>query len=232
MLEVKKIHTCYGLSHILFDVSLKVEKGETVCLMGRNGAGKSAAMKSVMGIAPPESGSILFKGKEIAGEKPHKIARMGIGYVPGDRRVFADLTVGENLEISERAGAGGKEWDKAAALDFFPALKAIDSRKASFLSGGEQQMLAIGRALVTNPDFLLLDEPAEGLAPIVVETLIQRIGLLKKRGMTILLAEQNLKAALALSDRGYVMENGRVRAAGPIEELEKDPEIRKKYLGV
>ena len=171
MLEIENIHTYYGLSHILFGVSLEVSKGEIVCLLGRNGAGKSTTMRSIMGLTPPLQGTIKFKGKMITGKKPYQIARLGVGYVPDDRRVFADLTVGENLEISERTTGVTVAWDKESVYDLFPPLRDIDSRKAGFLSGGEQQMLAIGRGLMTNPEFLLLDEPTEGLAPLVVEML-------------------------------------------------------------
>jgi branched-chain amino acid transport system ATP-binding protein len=230
MLQVEKIHTFYGLSHILFDVSLEVKEGEIVTLLGRNGAGKSTTMKSIMGLTPPRRGSIRFKGEDIAGSKPYQLARKGIGYVPDDRRVFADLTVGENLEISKRNPTGQGIWDKEGLYDFFPALRHIDSRRAGFLSGGEQQMLTIARALITNPDFLLLDEPTEGLAPMVVRDLGERIVKLKEKGLTVLLAEQNQRVALKMSDRGYIIDNGAIRYHGDIEDLKKDEEIRRKYL--
>jgi len=230
MLEVENIHTYYGLSHILFDVSIGVPAGEIVCLLGRNGAGKSTTMKSIMGLVPPRSGSIRFKGGKIAGRKPFQIARLGIGYVPDDRRVFADLTVGENLEISERKRGTQTVWNMERVYSFFPALGHIDDRKAGFLSGGEQQMLTIARALMTNPEFLLLDEPTEGLAPIVVRLLEEQIGALRDEGLTVLLAEQNQKVALRLSDRGYVIDNGSIRYHGSIEELRANEEVRRKYL--
>ncbi len=230
MLEVEAIHTYYGLSHILFGVSLRAPAGEIVCLLGRNGAGKSTTMKSIMGLAPPKSGAIRFKGAEITGRKPYQVARLGIGYVPDNRRVFADLTVGENLEISERAGNGEHAWDRDRVYEFFPALGNIDDRKAGFLSGGEQQMLTIGRALMTNPEFLLLDEPTEGLAPMVVRLLEEQIAALRDRGLTVLLAEQNQKVALRLSDRGYVIDNGSIRYHGSIQDLRENEEVRKKYL--
>jgi branched-chain amino acid transport system ATP-binding protein len=230
MLHVEKIHTFYGLSHILFDVSLDVRQGEIVTLLGRNGAGKSTTMKSIMGLTPPRSGAIRFRGEDIVGRKPFHLARKGIGYVPDDRRVFADLTVGENLEISKRDPTGLGMWDKEGLYDFFPALRHIDSRKAGFLSGGEQQMLTIARALITNPQFLLLDEPTEGLAPMVVRDLGERIVKLKEKGLTVLLAEQNQKVALKMSDRGYIIDNGAIRYHGDIEDLKKDEEIRRKYL--
>ncbi|MDF1592719.1 MAG: ABC transporter ATP-binding protein [Desulfobacterales bacterium] len=231
MLLVKKIHTYYGLSHILFGVSLEVNKGEIVCLLGRNGAGKSTTMKSIMGLTPPKEGRIHFKEEDCTGRKPYLMARMGIGYVPDDRRVFADLTVGENLEISERNLQEGG-WDRDRVYDFFSALKEIDGRRAGFLSGGEQQMLTIARALMTNPTFLLLDEPTEGLAPLIVNMLEEQIARLKESGLTVLLAEQNLGVALRLSDRGYVIDNGKIHYHGTSEDLRLNEEVRKKYLCV
>jgi branched-chain amino acid transport system ATP-binding protein len=230
MLEVEGIHTYYGLSHVLFGVSLQVNSGEIVCLLGRNGAGKSTTMRSIMGLTPPKQGIIRFKGASIKGRKPYQLARQGMGYVPDNRRVFADLTVGDNLEISERKVDVSLPWNKEGIYDFFPALGRIDSRKAGFLSGGEQQMLTIARALMTNPDFLLLDEPTEGLAPLIVEDLEKRIGRLRERGLTVLLAEQNQKVALRLSDRGYVIDNGVIRYHGTIDDLKMNEEVRRKYL--
>jgi branched-chain amino acid transport system ATP-binding protein len=230
MLEIEGIHTYYGLSHVLFGVSLQVNSGEIVCLLGRNGAGKSTTMRSIMGLTPPKQGIIRFKGASIKGRKPYQLARQGMGYVPDNRRVFADLTVGDNLEISERKVDVSLPWNKEGIYDFFPALGRIDSRKAGFLSGGEQQMLTIARALMTNPDFLLLDEPTEGLAPLIVEDLEKRIGRLRERGLTVLLAEQNQKVALRLSDRGYVIDNGVIRYHGTIDDLKMNEEVRRKYL--
>ena len=229
MLQVEEIHTYYGLSHILFGVSLEIKEGEIVCLLGRNGAGKSTTMKSIIGLTPPKEGLIRFKGQPTAGKKPFMLARMGIGYVPDDRRVFADLTVGENLEISERNLTEGG-WNKERVYQFFPALEQIDTRRAGYLSGGEQQMLTIARALMTNPDLLLLDEPTEGLAPLIVELLEEQIAKLKEAGLTVLLAEQNLDVALRLSDRGYVIDNGVIRYEGSIEDLKNNDEVRNKYL--
>lgn len=231
MLDVKAIHTFYGQSHILFGVSFNVAQGEIVCLLGRNGAGKSTIMRSIMGLTPPRRGSVVFKGEDITGMEPYLVARMGIGYVPDDRRVFADLSVGENLEISAQRGTGKlATWDKERVYDFFTALKHIDSRKAGFLSGGEQQMLTIARALMTNPDFLLLDEPTEGLAPMLVGMLEEHILALKQAGLTVLLAEQNQRTALKLSDRGYIIDNGVIRYQGSIDALRENEEIRRKYL--
>ncbi len=229
MLDVTNIHTFYGLSHILFDVSLTVHEGECVCLLGRNGAGKSTTMRSIMGLTPPKQGTIQFKGIDCTGQKPFRMVRHGMGYVPDDRRVFADLTVGENLEISERNYQPGG-WNKSRVYDFFPALEKINDRRAGFLSGGEQQMLTIGRALMTNPDLLLLDEPTEGLAPLVVDMLENQIHQLKQSGLTVLLAEQNLEVALRLSDRGYVIDNGSIRYHGSRKELQENDDVRDKYL--
>jgi len=229
MLHVENIHTYYGLSHILFGVSLEVNRGEIVSLLGRNGAGKSTTMKSIMGLTPPKKGFIKFKDITCTGQKPYLMARMGIGFVPDDRRVFADLTVGENLEISARNFQEGG-WNKDRVYDFFPALGEIDTRRAGFLSGGEQQMLTIARALMINPEFLLLDEPTEGLAPLIVNMLEEQITRLKEENMTILLAEQSLEVALRLSDRGYVIDNGVIKYHGTSEELRNNEEVRNKYL--
>ena len=229
MLHVENIHTYYGLSHILFGVSLEVGQGEIVSLLGRNGAGKSTTMKSIMGLTPPKNGFIKFKGVTCTGRKPYLIARMGIGFVPDNRRVFADLTVGENLEISERNVQEGG-WNRDRVYDFFPALGEIDTRKAGFLSGGEQQMLTIARALMINPEFILLDEPTEGLAPMIVSLLEEQITRLRESGMTVLLAEQNLEVALHLSDRGYIIDNGVIRYQGTRDDLKYNDEVRNKYL--
>jgi branched-chain amino acid transport system ATP-binding protein len=226
MIEVDKIHTYYDLSHILFGISLTVSKGEIVCLLGRNGAGKSTTMKSIMGLVPPREGIIRFKGETITGQRPYLLARKGIGYVPDDRRVFADLTVDDNLGISKRKGA----WDKDQVYALFPALEGIKSRRAGYLSGGEQQMLTIARALITNPEFLLLDEPSEGIAPLIVKEIENQILKLREAGISILLAEQNIHSALRLSNRGYIIDNGTIRYQGTNDELRENEEIRKRYL--
>jgi branched-chain amino acid transport system ATP-binding protein len=230
MLEVEGIHTFYGLSHILFGVSLKVDPGEVVCLLGRNGAGKTTTMKSIIGILPPKQGSIRFKGKEIVGIEPYLLTRKGIGYIPDDRRIFADLTVGENLEIGERKAKGGEGWSRERIYGLFPALKNIESRRGGCLSGGEQKMLAIARALMGNPTFILLDEPFEGLAPLLVHALEGQIKKLREAGLTVLIAEQNVRSTLRISDRGYIIDNGQIRYHGSIEELRDNEEVRKKYL--
>lgn len=230
MLEVEHIHTYYGLSHILFEVSLYVEAGKVVCLLGRNGAGKSTTLKSIMGIAPPKKGSIRYKDREIAGKQPFMLVRMGIGYVPDDRRIFADLTVEDNLEIAERRVEGIQGWNKDRVFELFPALKNIASRSGGCLSGGEQKMLAIARALMGNPELLLLDEPTEGLAPLMVRTIEEQVNALKTTGLTVLLAEQNVKTTLKLSDYGYIIDNGTIRYHGSVDELKENEEVRKKYL--
>ena len=230
MLEVEGIHTFYGLSHILFGVSLRVELQEVVCLLGRNGAGKTTTMKSVIGITPPRQGIIRYKGEEITGKDPYLLARKGISYIPDDRRIFADLTVGENLEIAIREAKAGGGWNKERVHELFPALKNIGSRKGGCLSGGEQKMLAIARALMGNPEFLLLDEPFEGLAPILVYALEGQIRKLREAGLTVLIAEQNVRSTLRISDRGYIIDNGQIRYHGSIEELRENEEVRKKYL--
>ncbi|MCX5805243.1 MAG: ABC transporter ATP-binding protein [Proteobacteria bacterium] len=229
MLNVKKIHTYYGLSHILFDVSLTVAKGEAVGLLGRNGAGKSTTMKSIMGLTPPKEGKIHFNNENITGEKPYLLFRKGIGYVPDDRRVFADLSVDDNLEIVHRRTEG---WNKKRIYDLFPALGEIQSRRAGNLSGGEQQMLTIARALMGSPELLLLDEPTEGLAPLIVRDLEEQILKLRDAGISILLSEQNIKSALKMISRVYVIDNGRIRFEGTVDELETNEEVKKKYLMV
>jgi branched-chain amino acid transport system ATP-binding protein len=229
MLNVDKIHTYYGLSHILFDVGLTVAKGEVVGLLGRNGAGKSTTMKSIMGLTPPKEGKIHFNNEDITAGKPYLLFRKGIGYVPDDRRVFADLTVDDNLEIVHRRT---EEWNKNRVYDLFPALGEIRSRRAGNLSGGEQQMLTIARALMGSPELLLLDEPTEGLAPLIVRDLEEQILKLKDAGISILLSEQNIKSALKMISRAYVIDNGRIRFSGTVNELETNEEVKKKYLMV
>ena len=229
MLSVKGIHTYYGLSHILFDVSLEVSKGEIVGLLGRNGAGKSTTMRSIAGLTPPKEGSVLYKGEDITGKRPFVLVRQGISYVPDDRRVFADLTVDDNLEIAYQRNT---DWNKGRVYDLFPAVAEIKSRRAGNLSGGEQQMLTIGRALMSAPELLLLDEPTEGLAPLIVRDLEEQIRKLRDAGISILLSEQNIKSALKMISRAYVIDNGRIRFEGTVAELESNEEVKKKYLMV
>ena len=229
MLSVKGIHTYYGLSHILYDVSLEVSKGEIVGLLGRNGAGKSTTMRSIAGLTPPRQGTITFNGEPIGGKSAYVLVRQGIAYVPDDRRVFAGLSVDDNLEITYRRN---DEWHKERIYDLFPALKEIKDRRAGNLSGGEQQMLTIGRSLMTGPELLLLDEPAEGLAPLIVRDLERQILKLREAGISILLSEQNIKSAMNLIERAYVIDNGRIRFHGTVAELEANEEVKKKYLMV
>jgi branched-chain amino acid transport system ATP-binding protein len=229
MLDVDRIHTYYGLSHILFDVSLTVLEREIVGLLGRNGAGKSTTMRSIMGLTPPRQGAISFRGEPIAGKRAYLLVRRGMAYVPDDRRVFADLTVDDNLEITFRRS---KDWNKNRVYHLFPALAEIQSRRAGNQSGGEQQMLTIGRALMTGPDLLLLDEPTEGLAPLIVRNLEEQILTLREAGISILLSEQNVKSAMRLISRAYVIDNGHIRFQGTIAEFEANEEVKKKYLMV
>ena len=229
MLSINGIDTYYGLSHILFDISLTVSQGEAVGLLGRNGAGKSTIMRSIMGLTPPRKGTITFKNEDITGGKPFTLFRKGIGYVPDDRRVFADLTVDDNLEIVYRKG---NEWNKDRVYELFPALKEMKLRKAGNLSGGEQQMLTIARALMGSPELLLLDEPTEGLAPLIVRDLETQILKLRDAGISILLSEQNIKSAMKMINRVYVIDNGRIRFEGSVSEFETQEEIKKKYLMV
>jgi branched-chain amino acid transport system ATP-binding protein len=227
MLEVEGIHTYYGLSHILFGVSLRVEAGQVVCLLGRNGAGKTTTLKSILGLAPPKRGRIRFKQQDVTGTEPYVLVRKGMGYVPDDRRIFADLTVGENLQIAERKARDREAWNKERVYELFPPLQRLDSRKGGLLSGGEQKMLAIGRALMGNPDFLLLDEPTEGIAPVMVRAFGQTVVRLKEFGLTVLLAEQNVKFTLKLSDMGYIIDNGRICYQGTLKELMENEEVRR-----
>ena len=229
MLDVRGIDTYYGLSHILFGVSLAVYKGEVVGLPGRNGAGKSTTMRSIMGLTPPREGRISFNGEDITRHKPFLLFRKGIGYVPDDRRVFADLSVDDNLEIVFRRGA---EWHKERVYEIFPALAEIKTRRAGNLSGGEQQMLTIARGLMGGPELLLLDEPTEGLAPLIVRDLEEQILKLRDAGISILLSEQNVRSALKMISRAYVIDNGKIRFEGTVAELEANEEVKKKYLMV
>jgi branched-chain amino acid transport system ATP-binding protein len=229
MLEVKEIHTYYGTSHILFGISFEVNQGEAVCLLGRNGAGKTTTFRSIIGLTPPKQGSIKFMNQEITGKPPYQIAQMGIGYVPDTRRIFPDLTVKQNILIARRERPGGV-WNLDRIYTLFPKLKELEDHLGTQLSGGEQQMLTVARTLMTNPYLLLLDEPGEGLAPLVVKAMKEQLEEIKKLGTTMLICEHNVGLATALSDRAYVMDKGMIRFHGTIEELRKNEEIRKKYL--
>ena len=229
MLEVKEIHTYYGTSHILFGISLSVKLGEAVCLLGRNGAGKTTTFRSIIGLTPPKAGSIKFKAQEIVGKPPYRIAQMGIGFVPDTRRIFPDLTVRQNILVARREREGAV-WNLQSIYALFPRLVNLDTHMGTQLSGGEQQMLTIARTLMTNPNLLLLDEPGEGLAPLVIKALEQQLGEIKRLGLTLLICEHNVGLATNLSDRGYVIDKGAIRYQGTIEELQKNEEVRKKYL--
>jgi branched-chain amino acid transport system ATP-binding protein len=232
LLAIDDLHTAYGLSRVLFGISLDIAAGECVCLLGRNGVGKTTTIRSVMGLVPPTSGRIVWKGTDIGGWSPHRVARAGIGYVPEDRRVFAELTVWENLDVAARAAGRPGRWSIAAVYELFPVLRELRNRPGGFLSGGEQQMLTIARTLMGNPELLLLDEPSEGLAPLVVEALLAKIRELKEQGLTILLAEQGVDFSLALADRIYVLEKGNIRYTGPAAELREDGRLRDRLLAL
>jgi len=229
LLDVSEIHTAYGLSRVLFGVSIQVHTGECVCLLGRNGVGKSTTMRSIMGLTPPQSGRVAFKGTDITGWEPYRVARAGIGFVPEDRRIFADLTVWENLDVAQR---GNGAWTVEKVFDLFPTLRKLTTRHGGFLSGGEQQMLTIARTLMGNPDLLLLDEPSEGLAPLVVDHLGEQIARLKAEGLTILLAEQNTDFSLRLADRVYVLEKGAIRFSGTAAALRDNEALRHELLAL
>jgi branched-chain amino acid transport system ATP-binding protein len=231
ILEIKEIHTYYGTSHILFGVSMEIEQGDAVCLLGRNGAGKTTTLRSIIGLTAPRSGSIKFNGKEITGSPPYRIAPLGVGFVPDDRRIFTALTVRQNILIARREKQGAI-WNLDRIYGLFPKLKDLDSHMGTQLSGGEQQMLTIARTLMTNPQLLLLDEPGEGLAPLVIQAMREQLGEIKKLGTTMLICEHNVGLATALSDRAYVMDKGMIRYQGTIQELRKNEEVRKKYLMV
>ncbi len=231
LLEVDRINTYYGRSHILRDLSLRVETGEIVALLGLNGAGKTTTLRSILGLTPPKTGSIRLNGEEVQRLPPFEIARRGVGYVPEGRRMFAGLTVFENLQLAERQTVDGA-WTIAAVFERFPKLAELRGRKAGRLSGGEQEMLAIGRALVGNPSLLLVDEPSQGLAPLVVIDLYRTIEELKTNGVSILLVEQNALLALKISSRAYVLDDGRVVYNGPSADLVHDRRRVRSLMGL
>ena len=234
LLEVKDLNTYYGASHVLQGISLALDQGEIVALLGRNGMGKSTTLKSIMGLVKPRSGEVIFRGKDIAGYLPYKVARAGIGYVPEERRIFPNLSVLDNLSMGVKAGKAGKDngWSLDRIFEHFPLLKERSNSKGAHLSGGEQQMLAIGRTLMGNPELLMVDEPTEGLSPILVKEVRDMIAGINKAGVSILLVEHNLKVAMSLADRVYLMGKAYLAFTGTVEDLEAKPEIRKKYLEV
>jgi branched-chain amino acid transport system ATP-binding protein len=234
ILEVRDLYTSYGLSQILFGISLEVRERECVALLGRNGVGKTTTLRSIMGLTPPRQGEIWYKSQNITGLPAYRVAKLGMGFVPEDRRIFPDLTVRENLDVARKSPASPHStvWTVERVYEIFPVLARLDERKGGYLSGGEQQMLTIGRTLMGNPDLLLLDEPSEGLAPLVVRDLGRQIQRLKEEGLTILLCEQNTKFAVAFSERAYVLEKGQVRFSGTIAELQDNEEVRRQYLAL
>lgn len=232
MLAARDLVTGYGLGAVIHGVSFDVEAGEVVCLLGRNGAGKSTTLRSIMGLTPPRSGRVEFKGQEITRRQPFQVARLGIGYIPDDRRIFADLSVEENLEIVRRVTRREGRWTLDRVYQLFPVLVELRAKFGSGLSGGEQKMLAIGRALMGNPELLILDEPSEGLSPLMVKTLIGAIQQIREEGVTLLVADQNVKFARRIASRGYIMEEGHVRHTGTLEELWANEQVIRRYLAV
>jgi branched-chain amino acid transport system ATP-binding protein len=234
ILELDGIDAAYGRAQVLFGVSLRLARGETVALMGRNGAGKSTTLKAIMGLLPVAAGSIRFAGHEISRLPTYRIARLGLGYVPEDRRIFTDLSVFENLEVGAKAarGEGRARWTPERLFSIFPNLAEMRGRQAAQMSGGEQQMLSIARTLMGNPEAILLDEPTEGLAPVIVDEMAQAIARMKREGIAVLLSEQNLSFAAAVADRAYLIAQGSVRHDGPMAAIAGNAALREAHLGV
>ena len=238
LLKAEGLAAWYGAAQILFDVGLEVRRGEVVALMGRNGAGKSTTLKTLMGMVSERQGRIDFMGHDLSRAEPHAVARLGLGYVPEDRRVFSDLTVLENLEVGRQGprrwpdGSAAPAWTPEALFKLFPNLGEMPNRPGGRMSGGEQQMLTVARTLMGNPLLVLLDEPSEGVAPVIVEQMAQMILELKAQGVSILLSEQNMHFAELVSDRAYVLEKGQIRYEGPMAELAANDEVRRAYLSV
>jgi branched-chain amino acid transport system ATP-binding protein len=233
VLQARGLRASYGHAQILFGVDLTLRRGEVAALMGRNGAGKTTTLKALMGLIPVTDGTVLFEGRDVTGLDPYRVARMGLGYVPEERRIFTDLTVDENLEVGRKGGTPGREpWTTDRLFAIFPNLAEMRGRRASAMSGGEQQMLTIARTLMGNPHAVLLDEPSEGLAPVIVEQMAEAVLSMKREGIAVLLSEQNLYFASAVSDRAYVIEKGLIRFEGTVAELDANDEIRETYLTV
>ena len=233
MLDVRDLHAFYGRAHILHGVSLEARSGEVVALLGRNGAGKSTAMKAIMGLVPPASGEVSFGSRRIERLPPYRIARLGLGYVPEERRIFTELSVMENLEVGRQPSREGlPPWTEEKLFALFPNLARMRDRPGGRMSGGEQQMLTIARTLMGNPRCVLLDEPSEGLAPIIVEEMANSIRALKGEGLSVILCEQNLHFAQAVADRAYIIEKGQIRFGGSMAELAADAALREQYLSV
>ena len=238
LLEVRQLAAWYGAAQILFDINLQVRRGEVVALMGRNGAGKSTTLKAIMGLLSRRRGQVRFMGRDIATAEPHAIARAGLGFVPEDRRIFSDLTVMENLEVGRQAprhwpdGSAAPAWTAEALFQLFPNLGEMPHRPGGRMSGGEQQMLTVARTLMGNPFLVLLDEPSEGVAPVIVEQMVQMIVALKRQGVSILLCEQNMHFAELVSDRAYVLEKGQIRHQSTMAELAANDGVRRAYLSM
>ena len=234
LLNVAQLCAWYDRAQVLFAIDLHIQPGEVVALLGRNGAGKSTTLKSLIGLLRSTSGRVSWQGQAIQHLPSHKIARLGIGYVPEERRIFTELSVRENLEVGRRPPADGSPpvWDEARVFTLFPNLRELLDRPAGRMSGGEQQMLTVARTLMGHPRLLLLDEPSEGLAPVIVAQLSEAVWALKQQGLSVLLSEQNLGFALQVCDRVYLMESGHIRYQGSREDLQNNPSIRKQYLGV
>ena len=235
VLEVEGLEAAYGQAQVLFDVSLQVARGEVVALMGRNGAGKSTTLKAIMALVPARARVLRFADRDIAGLATYRIARLGLGYVPEDRRIFTELTVHENLEVGAKpmpAGGTHQAWTPERLFSIFPNLAEMRGRRASQMSGGEQQMLAIARTLMGNPQAVLLDEPSEGLAPVIVEQMAAAVGRMKAEGIAVLLSEQNLHFASAVADRTYIIEKGSIRHEGRMADITADAALREAFLGL
>ncbi|MGO1120498.1 ABC transporter ATP-binding protein [Rhodovibrionaceae bacterium A322] len=233
MLKVEGLNTFYGGAHILHDVALEVGRGQVVALLGRNGAGKSTTMKSIMGVVKARSGRVTFDDRDISGQPAHQICQAGLGYVPEERRIFRDLTILENLEVGRRpARDGAPSWSVDKLFQLFPNLRERKENLGSQMSGGEQQMLTIARTLMGNPSMILLDEPSEGIAPVIVEQMAHTILEMKREGLTVILSEQNLHFAKVVSDQAIIIESGQIRYQGTMADLEAQPDIREKYLAV
>lgn len=232
MLEISKLVSAYGQATILQGVDFEVRQGEVLALLGRNGAGKSTTLKSIMGLVRPREGHIKFAGHDITGLEPYRIARRGIGYVPEERRIFAELTVMENLEIGRQPARDGNSWTEEELFKIFPNLGRMRTRRGNAMSGGEQQMLTIARTLMGNPSLILLDEPSEGLSPLIVEQMAEAIQIFKQRGITVLLAEQNLHFTEYLADQAVIMEKGRIVWSGATKTLVADIGLQERYLAV
>lgn len=238
LLAVNQLNAWYGGAHILFDVNLSVARGEVVALMGRNGAGKSTTLKSIMGLVDQTRGSVVFRGQSVMGMVPYKIARLGLGYVPEERRIFADLSVDENLFTGRQSarvwedGTPAASWTPEQLFELFPNLAKMRQRPGTKMSGGEQQMLSVARTLMGNPYLVLLDEPSEGVAPIIVDQMKKMVLTLKAQGVGVLLSEQNLDFVLAVADRAYILEKGEVKYQGTIAELKNNQDVAQQYLAL